>query len=543
VDDELRQSVCVDKKARQCIIEDGRVARACAHLNIIGADETRQRVAAFASTLTNELLLPMIRSGSVRTHASGDALRYEEIKGASDDFSSQQSLEEALRWIRSKLPSDDVARAIGYNVWGVIAKACVSAWLVNHPSETVVDRTCAVEAVALSCGFVPPPSDGSTAYAGDALGPLEVEARATEMQQAEARRAVVLARARVLALDDNHTLLRTRPCEDPSAKRGVGIGTGDETGFCERTSSPLDGSPCTVSKAVNQLAAHADAVLRSATELGPNAHRAAANLAAAASDCLDLFRACVTSARSEQLQSIHTASIVFYNDCHYLANRYSASVFAHSLKLERCIGKSPALMWPVEPLRTLGDATRAAANNRALGELHAALDVAGGFLRSGEVQVKGTIGKAVARARHVIHRACTASMYALPDPIGTKDAVDLVLQYARRVTLEILSLEDISVEESEALTEIISVAFSTVGLVGAKDDPVAAETLVREVGVEWRKACELGIMLSAPLRDITASWERGSLRDLGFTSNEIRSFIGALFSETSLRAECLARIQ
>ena len=409
---------------------------------------------------------------------------------------------------------------------------------VQHPGHTVADLLTVIQRDAawridINAQYGTPALDVLDIHQ------LEAEALATEMREAETRRAAVLARARELALSDDQTIVRTL---GDAKTRGVGRGTGEETETSKGANNLLDGAPRTVSKATDLLAAHVDDALQSATELDPHAHRASASLAAAAADCLDLFRACVIAARGEQLKTIHAASLVFYNDCHHLANRFSASLFARGVALERQIGRTPALIWPVEPLRALGDATRAEANNRVLRELHAALDVASGFLRSAEVQVKEDIVKSIARARHVIHRVGTTSMYVLPDPIGTQDAAELALHYARRVTLEILSMEDISVEESEALTEIIGVAFASEGLVGKKGDEDAIRALLRAVGPEWQKVRELGVMLSAPLRDIATSWERGSLQKVGFTASEVRGFIGALFSETPLRAECLARI-
>ena len=546
-------------------IDSARIARLLEHVHNISDDELRLRTSAFANVIAERFLEPMIRAGtaSVVDVNDGDFLRYntaetgETVNG--DNFIAQESLERALTWLRAKLPSDDVAEAFGANVWARLAKTCVSSWLLNHPSERAIDRTCAVEVVAANCGFVPPPSDGAMTYAGGAVGPLEAQALATEMQEAETRRTAVLAKARTLALgEDNLQILLRSRAEDVEEEEedkhghsrtktrlpfGVGRGCGDETGVSSGVPL-LDGAPCTISKGADDLAMHVDEVLRAAIEdLDPNAHRASANLAAAAADCLDLFRACVSAHRAEQLQTIHTSALVFHNDCHHLANRFSASVYSRGLALQERIGRTPALLWPIEPLRALGDATRNAANDRALSEIHAALDLANGFLHSGEVKVKNTIVKAVARARHVLQRAGTASMYLLPRPTGARDAADLALHFARRITLEILSLEDISVDESEALTEIIADAFTTERLVGTKEDAAdASNALIRAAGSEWLKAREIGLMLSAPLRDITANWERGSYRALGFTAREIRGLIDALFEDSSLRAECLARV-
>jgi len=550
VEREARESFVVDRANKSIGIDAKRFAQSCEHLHFVGPDETRERLRETSNALVEEFFKPMILAGAsetIRVVVSPDDsshLRYETTTTdiTAEDESAQAALEDALRWLRARLPNDKVADAIGREAWARVASACVAAWLSEDTDERAVDRTCAVEAVASSCGFVPPPPDGSASYAGGALGPLEAKALATEMSQAETRRAEVLARARELAMNDDASLVRTAPNDDAGERFGVGRGTGDESG-ASRGPRLLDCAPCTVSAAVDALTEHVDRVLESACELGPHAHRASANLAAAAADCLDLFRACVTATRAERLRSIHTSAVVFYNDCHHLANRFCASVYARGPALKRQIGREPALLWPVEPLRAIGDATRSDANERALGELHAALDVADGFLRSGEAQVKANIAKSIARARHVIHRAGTVSMYALPHPLGTQDAAELALHYARRVALEVLSIEDISVEESEALTELLGAAFATDGLVGAKGDTTASRALVDAVGTEWFKARELGLMLSAPLRDITADWERGRSRALGFTAEELRGLIGALFSETSLRAECLARIQ
>lgn len=552
---------CVVDDARGVLMMDS--ARLRGVLGLVGdiegdGGETRRRSEAFASVVAEGFLKPLIRAGAtrdVRVVEEGEGtLRYETVPMSSvESNGAQESLERALTWIRAKLPNDDVAKAFGDNVWTSVAKTCVESWLNNHPSERAIDRTCAVEVVAANCGFVPPPPDGAASYAGGALGPLEAQALATEMRAAEMRRAAVLAKARALALDDEHqqTLMRSRPqpsvSEDDDAKIakrvfGVGRGTGDERGIASGMSL-LDGAPCTVSKSADDLATHADDVLRAATEdIDPTAHRASANLAAAAADCLDLFRACISSQRAEQLQTIHTAALVFHNDCHHVANRFSASVFARGVALQQRIGRTPALLWPIVPLRALGDATRNAANDRALAEIHAALDLAGGFLHSGEVKVKNTIAKAVARARHVINRAGTASMYLLPEPLGMRDAADLASHYARRVTLEVLSLEDISVEESEALTEIIADAFATDHLVGARGDDDASPALIAAIGAPWLKAREIGIMLSAPLRDIAANWERGAYSPLGFAPREIRALVDALFEDSPLRRECAMRI-
>ena len=309
-----------------------------------------------------------------------------------------------------RFPNDDVAEAFGANAWERLAETCVRRCrLSNHPTEREIDRACAVEKVAAMCAFVPPPSDGASAHAGGALGPLEAK---RSSRRCARRRNVARAsseRARALAMMDDAVVART---SGKAGVRGVGLGAGDETSTSSgavRWTRRLHGER----RGGRARQAHVDDVMRDATELDENAHRAAENLAAAAADCLDVFRACATATRGERLKSIHASVVVFRNDCHHLANRFNASVCARRADLERRIGRAPALFWPVEPLRALGDDVCTAANRRASEELRESLDVAGGFVRSGETRVKDTILKSIARARRVINRVGTTSMFLL----------------------------------------------------------------------------------------------------------------------------------
>ena len=177
-------------------------------------------------------------------------------------------------------------------------------------------------------------------------------------------------------------------------------------------------------------------------------------------------------------------------------------------------------------------------------------------MRSGETRVKDTILKSIARARRVINRVGTTSMFLLPRSVGVRDAAALASEYARRVTSEILALDDISVEESEALSEILTTAFDARGLIGAPSD-VSTDTdatttpsdlsndpslaLVDAVGVDWRRASALASMLVVPLLDLAADWRSGALSRLFFAS-DVRAFITALFAESELRDCALADV-
>jgi hypothetical protein len=177
VEREARESFVVDRANKSIVIDAKRFAQSCEHLHFVGPDETRERLRETSNALVEEFLKPMILAGAsetIRVVVSSDDsshLRYETTTTTTtdttaEDESAQAALEDALRWLRARLPNDKVADAIGREAWPRVASACVAAWLSEGTDERAVDRTCAVEAVASSCGFVPPPPDGLASYAG-----------------------------------------------------------------------------------------------------------------------------------------------------------------------------------------------------------------------------------------------------------------------------------------------------------------------------------------------------------------------------------------
>jgi len=61
-------------------------------------------------------------------------------------------------------------------------------------------------------------------------------------------------------------------------------------------------------------------------------------------------------------------------------------------------------------------------------------------------------------------------------------------------------------------------------------------------GCDWLKGVEIGALLETPMREIAEAWEGGRLPAMGFTSDEVRRFVLAVFEDTARRDEALERI-
>ena len=352
-------------------------------------------------------------------------------------------------------------------------------------------------------------------------------------------------RAYVAVGDPGRT--QSAPTEDEAGRSAT-----DDDNLGPFTPSP----PCTVSLAATRFSRHVTAVLAEAAAAAAAAPRSARALASAAADCLDLHRAVLPTLRGGNiLDGGFIAAVVFRNDAHHLAASWCAAVYAYGSAFDGL-----GLMWPVAPLVEAGDRTLEELVERCEAEINAALDDTRGFRDVGERDSNARAVRATRRAKHVVARAAAATLRHLPAPLGIRTGARLAGTYAARVVKEALALDDVSVDEAEALREIMLEAFAVAGwfppassdefgdaesTVDARReaaDEEAAEVVDAIPGCEWLKGAEVASLLETPMADIASGWESGRLPALGFTREELRGFLAAVFEDTPRREEALARI-
>eukprot|EP00740_Mantoniella_antarctica_P024225 CAMPEP_0198702372 /NCGR_PEP_ID=MMETSP1468-20131203/388727_1 /TAXON_ID=1461545 /ORGANISM="Mantoniella sp, Strain CCMP1436" /LENGTH=129 /DNA_ID=CAMNT_0044460899 /DNA_START=211 /DNA_END=600 /DNA_ORIENTATION=+ len=115
----------------------------------------------------------------------------------------------------------------------------------------------------------------------------------------------------------------------------------------------------------------------------------------------------------------------------------------------------------VSPLIFAGDAALVDLMERAESEIDEALDAADGFHNLGDHEPAAAATRAVRRARHALGRTAGALLRLLPAPLGLRRATELAERYAKRVAADALALDDISMDEAEALRAILTEAFAT----------------------------------------------------------------------------------
>ncbi|XP_057816282.2 centromere/kinetochore protein zw10 homolog isoform X5 [Cryptomeria japonica] len=144
-----------------------------------------------------------------------------------------------------------------------------------------------------------------------------------------------------------------------------------------------------------------------------------------------------------------------------------------------------------------------------------------------------------------------------------KKAMQCILQhFFACVGSEILMLDDMSVEETLQLRKLVQTALGNMSslLKSVIDDEmrlrVSGERFEKDDNdsqILWdqfeklipslHKLRRITDLLDMSLKSITLSWESGELIVSGFNSLEVQKLVRAIFSDTTLRRECLKRIE
>ncbi|KAI4344154.1 hypothetical protein L6164_011418 [Bauhinia variegata] len=118
-----------------------------------------------------------------------------------------------------------------------------------------------------------------------------------------------------------------------------------------------------------------------------------------------------------------------------------------------------------------------------------------------------------------------------------------------RITKDIQLLDDIAAEETLQLQRLIymmlenlSSLFESLVAVDQKSHEFSAQSL-DDLIPSLRKIRKLSDLLDMPLKSITASWENKGLLSSGFPVTEVEDFIKAIITDSSLRRDCLWRIE
>jgi len=390
-----------------------------------------------------------------------------------------------------------VRRAFGDALCAAVGSAAVTRVLAVDGGassarwDAELERAAAFELAAAEIGML-----------AKAAQPLSSALTAALADVRAAAQGEQLALARALALDTSHAAMLVSGAWSGRAADMVG----------EQQQAPPPGVVCFPTCRVSGAALALAGLLEERLRAG--AHGDAA-------DAADMLRACVPCIRLDELMAAPGPAMLFRNSAHFLA---------FVLRNGAAAARVPALQGAAAALCSAGDAWLAAVVSGAGVEAASALDLADGFGKAGEADRGAAVERALAGALHSVRRFHTLACETLPAAVAASVAQAVLHAVGARAADEILALPDIGVDDCTALASAFDAARARCDLELPLDDAPG-----------WRRLARVRALLDAPLAAIVAGAERGEMRGV-LTGRELGVFISAVFCESTLRADALARV-
>ncbi|KAI7903728.1 Centromere/kinetochore Zw10-domain-containing protein [Cokeromyces recurvatus] len=300
---------------------------------------------------------------------------------------------------------------------------------------------------------------------------------------------------------------------------------------------------CQITQTPEILSVLISDTLSEAFDLLHDSHTISANtLVDGLGDLLDMYRAIMPSYHRTQYLMSPANSLVFRNDCLWLANQLETKLSPNALHSFPQL--SVLLKESIERLKELGNAWHELTMTQRLEMIQACLDQLNGF--SG-MMVMENVDKFQQVCEQVISQVIDLVLLFAKEVRPVIDEV-LFLDMLGRITESILNrlikdieaIKDIGAEESHVIARALN---SFAQLVGAFDLPTsdATESFVSELVPSWHKFWLLKDILEMNMREIMESFHRGDLHM--FEKTELIGLLCSLFADTNLRESNIEEIK
>ncbi|XP_057816281.2 centromere/kinetochore protein zw10 homolog isoform X4 [Cryptomeria japonica] len=279
-------------------------------------------------------------------------------------------------------------------------------------------------------------------------------------------------------------------------------------------------------------------------------------------DALLLYRAIVPVKLAKELNTLSQVAIIVHNDCLYLAQEILGLAFEYRESLPNELKENFVFVDLAPLFHQLAEQMLNHQVAVVLSGLKEALDQANGFQNTHKKQQSEMASLALDQAVVSLENARLLWQPLLQKTIYKKAMQCILQHFFACVGSEILMLDDMSVEETLQLRKLVQTALGNMSslLKSVIDDEmrlrVSGERFEKDDNdsqILWdqfeklipslHKLRRITDLLDMSLKSITLSWESGELIVSGFNSLEVQKLVRAIFSDTTLRRECLKRIE
>ncbi|MBA0758137.1 hypothetical protein Gotri_021159 [Gossypium trilobum] len=308
---------------------------------------------------------------------------------------------------------------------------------------------------------------------------------------------------------------------------------------------------CVVSKAASQLM---ELVHQTLQDVCLSSARVALEFYHAVRDAILLYEAVipVKVKLERQLDGINQVAILMYNDCLFLSQEILGLAFEYRTDFPDSI-KEHAVFADMAPrFHLMAEEILQRQIQIVIFNLREVIDGADGFQNTHQMQQFESAKFSIDQAVFILEKVHII-WEPLLRPSTYKRSMCMVLESVfSRITKDILLLDDLAAEETLQLQRLIHMMLDNLSsllksLISAFDSNEKSEEdtsrPIDDLIPSLRKIRKLGELLDMPLKSITSAWESGELMSCGFTILELKDFIRAIFADSTLRKECIWRIE
>eukprot|EP01134_Creolimax_fragrantissima_P006212 CFRG6212T1 len=258
-------------------------------------------------------------------------------------------------------------------------------------------------------------------------------------------------------------------------------------------------------------------------------------------DMFELFRAVIPVVRNDAIKEDRAAAFLVYTDCLYISHKLTTLGVDFKGKIPLADSCVCTFVDLVIPIREMGDEYYLAAMRAFESALHNDVQIAGGIGNTDQAHHFEVVEKAIQSALERLSSLCS-KMELLPKEVAKKSLGYLLDIVCDGLTSQVFSLTDISEEETHQLNYLLSlVIYKANKLFSVLVDPKTKPSVdVSTFSSEFARYCQLTEILEMRMKVIVQRYRDGQLY---FSADEMKTLIKALFQDTSIRVQQLARLQ
>mmetsp|Transcript_16652 Transcript_16652/g.27552 ORF Transcript_16652/g.27552 Transcript_16652/m.27552 type:complete len:541 (+) Transcript_16652:148-1770(+) len=415
----------------------------------------------------------------------------------------------------------DLLKQFGEETWAAMCEACLKDSLLDSISDAKPD---ALDALKKQVSRLEPDLT-EAGYIEASTRPLTAFVEDLDTHYAERRKQRLITEAKHLCISEC-----TETTLPPALLDGKEASGGRET-------PRMMESPRTVRAQVStRIVSFLSLIRQSLDEACNTSPKCAESLVIGVKESLGLYHTVIPTCHGDLMEKIPFISMVFYNDCNYLASQLSTLGVTYRSRLPMDLAPKASFLEMIPSVRQVANVWLGKMMRSQHEELAKFLDEIGGFRNA---SVGGKAGVIDLTFKQMVHHLTTLSKVSrevLPQNVYIGFVAQLIDALLAKITAQVQSLKDIGAEDSEILhrvltplpDKLLAAASASLGESVAEFNAISAQVPSL---VKYRLLAE---MMDLPIAEIVSNFELGKLSC--FSVSEVRSLISSLFEGPNLKS-------